>query len=155
MRRSLDFRDFKEVRADIKMLQAKGYERQGKWSLGQNCEHLEQWMRYPLDGYPKPPFPMGFALWVMRTTLGPRIVRDIIKTRKIPGGRGTLPVTVPVETVDDKQAVEKLEQTMDRFEKHSGPMKPSLIFGRLDREQYVQLQLVHCSHHLGFLVPKG
>ena len=38
---------------------------------------------------------------------------------------------------------------------HTGPLHPSPMFGSLDREQLYRLQLIHCAHHLGFLLPRA
>jgi hypothetical protein len=51
--------------------------------------------------------------------------------------------------------VAKLKTAVERFIAHTGPVKPSPLFGAMTRETAEQIQRVHCAHHLSFLVPKG
>ena len=53
-RRQLDFRDLNEVVQYVEKLHVGGYEKVGNWDLAQVCGHLSDWMRFPLDGYPRP-----------------------------------------------------------------------------------------------------
>jgi hypothetical protein len=67
-----------------------------------------------------------------------------------------MPETVPRKgEQDDATAVAELERTIERFRDYSGPLHPSPLFGAMDRETVDQLQLRHCAHHLGFLVPEN
>jgi hypothetical protein len=153
-RRELDFRDFDALVRDIESLSADGYESRGKWDLAQVCRHLAEWMRFPLDGYPRPPLPIRLMLWTMRKTIGKRELKKILESRRMPGGGPTLPETVPAAGGDDAAAVKELLQVIARFRAHEGPFHPSPLFGELGAEDCTQLQLIHCSHHLSFLVPK-
>ena len=73
----------------------------------------------------------------------------------MPSGRPTLPETIPQLGADAAEAVERFRQVVARFQAHEGPFYPSPVFGAMERETLTQLQLVHCSHHLGFFVAKG
>ena len=110
-------------------------------------------MSYNIDGYPAMPLLKRPFFFVVRKTLGPSILRSVISSGKMPTG-GPMPISIPVTTVDDVKAVDAFKQTMVRFRDHTGPIHPSPLFGPLTREQVSQLQLVHCAHHLSFLVPK-
>ena len=151
-RRSLDFRDFDAILRDLDALE-QGYDRAGSWNLAQVCGHLAQWMRFPMDGFPRPPLPIRAILWVMRNTVGKRMLRNILTKRAMPAGRPTLRETVPATSGEEKAAVEELRQTIARFRAHTGPIHTSPGFGDMDRETCTQLQLIHCGHHLSFLVP--
>jgi hypothetical protein len=66
-----------------------------------------------------------------------------------------MPATIPrPDDMPDPEAVKKLVATVDRFKRHQGPFHASPLFGVLDRETLEKLQLIHCAHHLSFLVPE-
>jgi hypothetical protein len=138
---------------DAEALAAGGYERAGNWGLAQVCGHLAAWLRYPVDGFPRASLPIRIALWVVRNTAGRRMLRRILAQRSMAGGQPTLPESVPPVGGEEAVAVEQLRQAVARFQGHPGPFHPSLLFGALDRATWAQLQLIHCAHHLSFLVP--
>jgi hypothetical protein len=109
-RRQLDFHDFDAVIRDVESLAAGGYERCGRWDLAQVCRHLAEWLRFPLDGYPKPPAPIRLMLWTLRKTIGKRELRKILESRQMPGGGPTLPETVPSSGGIEAEAVEDLRR---------------------------------------------
>jgi hypothetical protein len=89
----------------------------------------------------------------MRVTAGKRILRKILETRSMVVGGPTMPETVAEPGGEDAAGVDLLRTSALRFEKHQGPFFPSPLFGQMDREDWLQLQLVHCAHHLSFLLP--
>jgi hypothetical protein len=70
-----------------------------------------------------------------------------------PGGR-TMPETVPAAGGDPAAAVAKLRESVARFKAYAGEIHPSPLFGAMTKEEATRLQLVHCAHHLSFLVPR-
>ena len=54
-RRKLTFASLDEVAADAENLLAKGYDKAGNWDLAQVAGHVAEWMRFPIEGFPKPP----------------------------------------------------------------------------------------------------
>jgi hypothetical protein len=154
-RRRLDIRDFDAVIRDVEALAAGGYDRAGRWDLAQVCGHLAEWMRYPLDGFPRPPLPIRLMLGTLRTTIGRRKLRTIVETRSMKSGAPTLRESVPAPGGDEAAAVERLRQAVARFRAHAGPLHPSPLFGVMDHQTATQLQLVHCAHHLSALIPRG
>ena len=54
-RRKLDVRHARRGRRDAENLLAKGYDKAGNWDLAQVRGHLAEWMRFPIEGFPKPP----------------------------------------------------------------------------------------------------
>jgi hypothetical protein len=154
-RRTLEFRDLGEAVRDAEALLAGGYDRAGQWDLAQVCGHLAEWLRFPVDGFPRPPLPIRVLLWAMRTTVGPRELRKVLATKAMRSGGPTMPETVPAAGSDEAAAVAKLRAAVERFRDHPGTYHPSPLYGALDRETATRLQLVHCAHHLSFLVPKG
>jgi hypothetical protein len=153
-RRPLSFTDLDEVVRDVEQLRAKGYSRAGNWDLAQVCDHLTDWMRYQIDGYPRTGCLIGTVLWLVKLTKGKQILREILSTGTMRAGSQTLRDTVHAPGGDEAPAVERLKQTAQRFKAHSGDYRPSPLFGSLTRDEATKLQLVHCAHHLSFLVPK-
>jgi hypothetical protein len=51
--------------------------------------------------------------------------------------------------------VARLKETIERLRTHQGELHASPFFGYLTPDQWRRLHLIHCAHHLGFLVPKG
>ncbi|WP_422932009.1 DUF1569 domain-containing protein [Singulisphaera sp. PoT] len=154
-RRELDFREFDAVLHDVDSLAAGGYDRVGNWDLAQTCKHLADWMRYPLDGFPPAPLPIRLMLALVRNTVAPRMFRKVLEQRTMPGGSPTLPASVPPPGIDESAAIAELRQAIARFRNHEGPFHPSPLLGELDAETSKQAQLIHCAHHLSFLLPRA
>lgn len=153
-RRTLRFEGLDAVLRDVEELRERGYDRAGNWDLAQICSHLADWMTFPLDGFPKPPVPIRAVLWAMRNTIGRRQLRKVLEAGSMPAGGPTVPQTVAKTGGDESAAIDRLRQTVARFQAHNGPLHPSPLFGALGKETATCLQLVHCAHHLSFLVPK-
>jgi hypothetical protein len=153
-RRELKFANLDEVVADAENLQAKGYERVGNWDLAQVCSHIADWMRFPVDGFPKIPLLIRPMLWLMRVTVGKSMYRKAL-TKGLPAGKPTIPSTIAVSGGDPVAAIAKLKESVEKFKAHTGAIHPSPLFGAMNKDEALQLQLVHCAHHLSFLVPKG
>lgn len=154
LRRNLSFSDLDAVIRDAESLRAGGYERVGNWDLAQTCRHLADWMRYPVDGFPRAPLPVRLMLWAIRHTIGRRELRRLLESGAMTSGRPTLRDTIPAPGGDEKEAVEKLREAVTRLQGHGGQRYSSPIFGEIDRETLISLQLIHCAHHLSFLTPR-
>ena len=154
-RRELTFAALDDVVQDAENLLARGYEKAGNWDLAQCCGHLAEWMRFPLDGYPKVPLLLRPMMAMMRVTLGKGMLRKILTTGKFDTGGRTLNETVPSPGGDDAAAVARLREAVGRMARHGGPFHPSPLFGQMARDEWVRLNLAHCAHHLRFLVPRS
>ena len=154
-RRPLVFNDLDEVVRDAEHLQAKGYERAGNWDLAQCCTHLSEWLRFPVEGFPKAPAPIRAVFWVLRKTVGRKKLLTYITTGSFPAGKPTMPQTVPPSGGDAREAIAKLKASVERLKAYAGPIVPSPLFGPMTKDEAVRMQLVHCAHHLSFLIPKG
>lgn len=154
-RRTLKFATLADAVRDAENLLANGYDRVGKWSLGQVCGHLANWLTYPIDGFPKVPLLLRPVLWMLKVTTGKRKLKTYLETRSFPAGAPTVPQSVPPATAEDADGVAKLKAAVERFIAHTGPVLPSPLFGAMTKETAEKLQRVHCAHHLSFLVPKG
>jgi len=153
-RRKLSFASFDDVVHDAENLLARGYDKAGNWDLAQVCGHLAEWMRFPLDGFPKMPLLLRPMFWVVRVTIGKKI-RAKIMAKGFSVGSGTMPQTVPTPGGDALGAVAKLKEIAERWKTFAGPIHPSPLFGTMDKEEALKLQLKHCEHHLSFLIPRA
>ena len=152
-RRSLEFSTLDDAVRDAEELLDAGYQRAGNWDLSQACRHLSQWMTFPLDGFPKVPAPVRGVFWIMRRTIGRRQLEKILATGAMKAGMPTIRETVPVSGSDEAASVAAFRETVGRFKNHKGPLFPSPLFGELDHATATKLQLIHCAHHLSFLIP--
>lgn len=154
VRRELRFDTLHDVVRDAENLLAKGYDRTGKWDLAQCCSHLADWMTFPVAGFPKMPLVLRPVFWLLRKTVGPGKFREYLGGGKMPTGKPTMPQTVPPGGGDATAAVAKLRQAAERFQAYTGEIHPSPLFGAMNKDEATRLQLVHCAHHLSFLVPR-
>ena len=152
-RRKLTFASLDEVVADAEKLLAGAYDRAGNWDLAQVAGHLANWLSYPVEGFPRVPLLLRPVAWLVRTTAGNRMRDNILANGFTPGTR-TVPETVPPAGGDPAEAVAKLKRAAEQLKAHAGPIVPSPLFGPMDKDTAVRLQLRHCEHHLSFLVPK-
>lgn len=154
-RRELTFGSLDEVVRDAEQLLAAGYTKTGNWSLAQACGHLACWFRYQVDGFPPIPLLLRPVLWALRNTVGRRMAKRLVRGGKMRDGVPTIPQSVPEPDGDDAAAVAALREAVRRWEGHAGPMHPSPLFGRMTKEEWRNGHLIHCAHHLSFLVPKA
>ena len=155
-RRKLEFHDLADVEREARLLLAKGYLSTGKWNLAQVCNHINEWIRFPVDGYPSTPIFLRPIFWALRSTVMPKKLNQYLADKSFPAGKPTMPATVfKPDFSTDQAAVDKLSATIRRVGAYREPLHPSPLFGNLNREQHLGLQLVHAAHHLGFLAPKS
>ena len=150
-RESLSFSDFDEAVRKIETLSSNSHEALGNWSLAQCVVHLDQWLSFPMDGFPSPKFPISLMLPVIRFFAGKSLLQTILKDGFKPG-TPTVPETVPEADVDLSESIRQLRSTIERFQKFDGQVYPSPIFGAMDLETAKKLQLRHFEHHLSFFV---
>jgi hypothetical protein len=146
--RQLQFNDFAEVLAEVDRLHREGYEKLGQWDLAQVCDHLTYFMQGSLDGF-------TFRVpWLLKVLFGRFMLRRILKQRRMKAGIPTPQKPPPPVGGDEAAAVARFRQVVERFQAHQGELRPSPFFGHLTPQQWRDLHLIHCAHHLGFLAPK-
>jgi len=149
LRRRIDLRSFDEVVTEVKRLQATGYEKAGQWNLAQACRHVAGAMHAQIDGI------------ATRVSLPERLIaRFFIKDAIFRSRRLRAGVAAPVEIDapadgDQAQALTDLQAAITRLLAHDGTSHPHPYFGKLSNEQWRDFHLIHASHHLGFLAPRG
>ena len=119
----------------------------GRWTPGQNLNHLATWVDYAYDGFAmKIPF---FLRW-----FGPLMKRKMLAGPlaagiRIPGAPGG---TYAVEPVATPAAHEHFRSSFSRLAREA-PVRPHPLLGPLTHEQWVALHLRHAELHLSFLEP--
>lgn len=155
LKRKLAFQNFDELADEIRRLLEEGYTPRGKWNLAQACGHISEWMRFPMDGFPPTPLALRPLFWLMRLTVAKRMARRILE-EGFRGGLPTAPDTVPApDARSDAEAVAELEKTIQRVQRHQGPLHPSPLFGPMDDATWKKVNLLHAAHHLAYLWPRG
>ncbi|MFN7737931.1 MAG: DUF1569 domain-containing protein [Pirellula sp.] len=152
--RSLRFSDLSQVMPEVFRLRDQGYTQTGSWDLVQTCNHLADWMSFPFDGFPKPPWFISWMFPLMRLTVGKSALKKILATGVMGKGMPTMPETVYKAGGNPEEAIDRLAKSLERLSVAKNAIYPSPVFGTMSREELVRLQLVHCGHHLEFLVPK-
>lgn len=142
----LPLKDFAAVRAELDRLHRHGYEKRGKWDLAQVCDHLAYFIQGSLDGH-------SYRVpWLLRVLFGRMVLNRILSQRAMKPGSPTPQRPLPAPGRDEADAVARLVQVLNRLESHSGEFHDSPFFGHLTPEQWRELHLIHCNHHLGFLI---
>lgn len=147
--RDLDFKNFDEVLADVERLHRQGYDRAGNWDLAQVLDHLRFFLSGAVDGYKfKVP-------WLIKVILGKVVLNRILTQKKMKRGVFTPQKPLPEPGGNEAEAVARFNEALRRFISHQGEYKESPFFGKVSREQCHELNLIHCRHHLGYLIPKS
>ncbi len=139
MPNKLMFVSWDEVLERIDLLQEAGYSKEGKWSLGENCNHLASIMELSqyygekrLGAFAER---VGIPVWVMRFGrlagwLGIRVP--------------TLPFAKPRQFPDTDDA--------GGVSRYINAVKKQKC--RVNAKSCNRFQLWHCAHHLGYLIPE-
>ena len=146
-RRKLHFADADAMVREVEALLATGYTRAGKWSLGQMCDHLARVIEMSLDGYPMMmPAPVR---WLIRWIAFKKVQRHEPLSRSVKAPKWLM----PPDNVEDRAGADRLNEVVARWKAHTGPMRPSPIFGTMTNEEWRNVHLWHAEHHLSFLHP--
>jgi hypothetical protein len=148
-RRPLAFQSLDEVMPEVDRLLENGYTAVGHWSLGQVCNHLAGGLTYAMEGFP------DRMPWVLRKTLGPVIVRSMLKTGTIREGVKVPSRYLPAPALEDRAEAEALRGAIRLFSAHSAPLGPHPMVDHMSRPDWERFNCVHCAHHLSFLVPRA
>jgi hypothetical protein len=142
------FSSLEEVMPDVGRL-LHGYRTVGKWSLGQICNHLSHAIAGSVDGF------QVKAPWLLRMTIGPFILRKILKEGTMREGVQVPEEILPKPGLDDRAEAEALRAAVRLFGAHTGPLVPHPLGATLSRADWERLHCIHCAHHLSFAIPDG
>lgn len=153
-RRKIQIGTLDDAVRDAEQLLINGYRSVGNWNLAQTLGHCNDWLRFPMDGYPPANFLMRGFLTLARLTVGKSMYRKIVRERAFKTGSPTMPETVKKpDFQQDAESLQAFKKTVERFKAFSGQPHASPLFGALTLDQHRELQLVHLQHHLSFLIP--
>ncbi|MEL7238242.1 MAG: DUF1569 domain-containing protein [Planctomycetota bacterium] len=149
-RRQLTFATYGDAIAEAERLLAGGYRQAGNWTLGQNCRHLADFMRYSLDG-----FPTKLRLpWPITAMLRWMFFREKQMAKPMPAGMPTAPFLKQTEPADDAELVAEFVKQCRRVDAQQGEFQKSPIVGRAEPSLWKRVHLKHAELHLGMLVPE-
>jgi len=142
----LAFASLDHVILDVEQLLA-GHITVGSWSLGQICDHLARSIIYSLEGFPVR------APWLLRKTLGPLLLRRILRSGRFVEGMKAPPPYQPKPIADARDEAEALRAAIRRFTSHDGPLVEHPLAGAVSRSDWERFHCIHCAHHLSFVLP--
>jgi hypothetical protein len=147
--RHLQLNDFAAACTEVDRLHRDGYAKLGQWDLAHVCDHLTYFVQGSLDGY-------TFRVpWLFKALFGRFVLRRILTQRRMKGGIPTPQKPLPEPGGDEVSAVARFKQVIERLQAHQGELHPSPFFGYLTPQEWRDLHLIHCSHHLAYLAPKA
>lgn len=130
------------------IVEAPEIETTGSWSLHQIMVHCRQSVDYSLDGFPV------LRPRLLRRTIGSWVGHRFLRRDRL-GHRTdrTIPGAPEVKRVGDgRRAVTGLIAALERFAAaDTSATKPHFIFGKLTKEEYEHLHVLHVADHLAFV----
>jgi hypothetical protein len=144
-RRTLRFASLDEVMPEVARLR-RGHTTLGTWTLAQVCRHLANVMNRVIDLPASTPRDPSLEFGLEKK-------REVFETGRLPEGLPAPPGVVPSGELDEGEEAEGLGRAIDRFRSSPGPLAPHRFFGPLTRDEWHQLQCIHCAHHLSFVIP--
>ena len=145
-RRILRFHCYNCIRNDAAKLMAGPHRTTGKWTLGQQFEHLAITMDMSIDGF-------GFGM-PLHLRLAGKLLKNRFLTKGFPTGvklGGRTAVMIP-DTVSDEQGYEHLCRSIERCQNET-KRAPSPLLGKLSSDEWEQLHVRHAELHLSFAQP--
>lgn len=153
--RPLELESLRSAIDEARRLHQHGYVASGRWNLAETLEHCNDWLTFPIDGYPRLPFPINMLFGGVSWLVGRRLFDQVIRENGFRPGTSTMPQTVKsLDPEQDYQALVRFEQAVERLLAFDGKPHHSPLFGRLSLEEHKALQTIHIQHHLRFLHPR-
>lgn len=147
-RRTLDYRSYDELLADADKLSHGNVKAIGNWSAGQVFQHLATAYNGSIDGLPAP-FP-----WYMRFMA--RLFKKKILAGSMPPGLkvpSELAKVVMPEPTATEEGLANLHAAVERLQREPHRAN-NPIFGKLSREEWDRVHLIHANLHMSFLIPQ-
>jgi hypothetical protein len=146
-RRKPHFADFAAIHHEADQFLKHGYERLGKWSLGQMATHLAILVEMSVRGFP------WYVPWPLTLPFRWFALGGILRRKQFGAGLQGPKFAMPPETVEDRAGLDRLVAAFAEFDAATR-VYPSPLFGSLTHEQWREVHLWHAEHHLSFLIPR-
>ena len=119
-RRALTFATLDQIMPDVDRLMERGHSTVGKWTLAQICHHLAVALDGSVQGIPLK------APWLLRMTIAPIILRQLLKTFQITSrASGTWLKTPYTKSIDRSRRLSPFTSSVGRPERSSRVMRRS------------------------------
>jgi hypothetical protein len=145
-RRTLTFASLEDIPRDVDRLLA-GHATVGNWTLGQICNHLTTALTGSLDGF------AGRVPWLVRKTVGPLILRRILRRGRFPRGVRLPKTFEPQPGCDARAEAEALRAAVKRLAAHAGPVADHPLAEKVSNEVWERFHRIHCAYHLSYALP--
>jgi hypothetical protein len=144
-RRLIRFACEDDAIADVGRLR-NGYQRIGSWSLPQTAWHLNMAVQQRM----KPgPHAADAPEQVARR---PMLQHVLSMNGYLPDGMIAPESMQPPADAPDS-AIDDLIASLKQLKAFGGPIAPHRLFGQIPDAEARRLNLIHCAHHLSYLVP--
>jgi hypothetical protein len=144
-RRLIRYANEDEAIADVERLR-KGYTQIGGWSLPQMAWHLNLAVRARMKPGPHPP---DSPEQIARRPMAQHVLS---MNGYLPDGiTAPEPMQPPADAPDT--SVDDLITALRELKGYTAEIAPHRLFGRLPDADARRLNLIHCAHHLSYLVP--
>lgn len=127
-----------------------GYVQHGQWTLPQICWHLAR----PLINNTRPPEPMDLEPTPEQARLKAGFVDHIVKTRTSPPHMKEAPPSMVPPADAGEAAIDEFIAALRTLQAYPHPKVLMGPIGPVSTEEFRICNLVHASHHLGFVTPK-
>jgi hypothetical protein len=145
-RRTLSFAAIDQIMPEVDRL-LEGHATVGNWSLGQIFGHLTHAVTYSVDGFPQR------APWLIRKTIGPWLLRRILRSGQFPEGVKLPKEAEPRPGLDARAEAEAMRAALRIFATAPGPFAEHPLGPAMDRAGWERMHCIHCAHHLSYVLP--
>ncbi len=145
-RRTLSFDGLDGVMDEVDQLLA-GHETVGGWTLGQILYHLAVSVRLSMDGERD-------AESVDGRDRSRSLRRMFFRGGRFPENTNPpLTILIPPDYCEPTEQAQALRGAIDRFRGTDAPLASHPILGAMSKAEWSKFHVMHCAHHLGFVVP--
>jgi len=145
--RTLQFTSLDEIVTEARKMASSQCTVSGGWTPAQNIAHVAVVVKASFDGFPaEPPLPIK---WFGRLMKGRFLSKTFSAGFNLPASMSAF---VPDTGVSVEDALAELEMQCARAQNEEFiPVSP--MFGKMSREQWVQMHCRHAELHFGFVEP--
>lgn len=144
------WKNTKELREYLISLEGKNITSSGNWTPSQILGHLSDSIEFVLS-QKKGAFEI--PEWI-QNTFGKLILWKFFAQGYMDKGLPNPIQKVVPDSKDIENERVRLLSLMDQFENHRGTFNSHPVFGKLNKEEWNKLHLLHCENHLKYLQAK-